>query len=171
MIVQIQCTAKLLKKLTHNEYNPATSLNALGVWHANLLRFNRKECVLFTHDATLYSIFIPKTNKQFYKNLGPIFLENLIRNLESENLQKYVGFFLREYSPIQFVKSSNRSVLGTMNNMAITIDYFVYQDGELEHTDIIELNRHINRTLFTAIKYQYPIECFQDFLLKHFESH
>ena len=29
-------------------------------WHANLLRFDRRKCVLFTHDASLYSVFMPR---------------------------------------------------------------------------------------------------------------
>ena len=29
-------------------------------WHANLLRIDRRKCVLFTQDATLYSVFVPR---------------------------------------------------------------------------------------------------------------
>jgi hypothetical protein len=171
MTVYIQCTAKLLKKLTNNESAPATSSNILGAWHANLLRINRKECVVFTHDTTLYSICVPKTTKHFFNNLDKIFLENLIRNLEYENLQKYIGLIPLEDSQVRFVKSTNRSVLGVINNMTRFIEACVYESGGLENTNILELNKYINRVPFTPIKYNYPIECLQGLLLKHFEAH
>lgn len=69
-----------------------------------------------------------------------------------------------------FVKSTNRSVLGTMNNMAGFIENIVYESGGLENTDMLELNSYINRIPFTPIKYQYPIECLQQFLSKHFDT-
>lgn len=75
MTVYIQCTAKLLKKLDHNEYDTVTSPTILSAWHANLLRINRKEWVLFTYDTTLYSMCVPKTPKQFFNNLGKVFLD------------------------------------------------------------------------------------------------
>ena len=168
MIVYIQCTAKLLKKLDHKEYATAATSNVLSAWHANLLRINRKECVLFTCDTTLYSICVLKTNKQFFNNLERIFLDSLVRNLENEKLQRYIDLVSHEYSQVVFVKSTNRNVLGIMNNMTRFIEYFVHESGGLENTNAFELNSYINRIPFSPIKYQHPIECLQELLSKHF---
>ena len=61
----IHCTAKLLKELGNpplqspDEPNP----QGLGNWYANLLRIDRKKCILFTNEKTLYSFLIPRVKK------------------------------------------------------------------------------------------------------------
>lgn len=56
MPVLIHCTQKLLAEIPNNLIDLAASGDG---WHANLLRIERRKCVLFTHDATLYSVFVP----------------------------------------------------------------------------------------------------------------
>ena len=56
----IRCTVKLLKELTQEPVANVTPIrDVIGGWHANLLRIERKKCVLVTNDRALYTIFIP----------------------------------------------------------------------------------------------------------------
>jgi len=54
----IRCTQKLLKELPMEASEDAAALPS-ACWHANLLRIDRRKCLLFTHDTTLFSLFVP----------------------------------------------------------------------------------------------------------------
>ena len=63
----LHCTQKLLKELGKPPLqNPDTSpenSEGLGNWYANLLRIDRRKCLLFTNEKTLYTFLIPKVLK------------------------------------------------------------------------------------------------------------
>jgi hypothetical protein len=62
----IHCTQKLLAEIPDRLIDPSASGES---WHANLLRIDRRKCVLFTHDATLYSVFVPGLKKAEFERL------------------------------------------------------------------------------------------------------
>jgi len=70
---------------------------------------------------------------------------------------------LDEIREIAITRSGNRSILGTMNEVARYIEYAVYEDG-LMNTDISELNLRINRIPCGAMNYQYSNEALRDAL-------
>jgi uncharacterized protein DUF6933 len=70
----IHCTQKLLKELDVPLVEPeniSAPAEGLGNWYANLLRIDRKKCLLFTNEKTL--LYLPyrnrksKTKKQLIK--------------------------------------------------------------------------------------------------------
>jgi hypothetical protein len=65
---------------------------------------------------------------------------------------------MQEYHEMGFAKTSNRQVLGLMNEFAFEYDYFIRREGGLEKARIIEINKEINRTPMGAMKYRHPIE-------------
>jgi len=68
----IHCTAKLIKELVNPSLQtPATEPNteSLGNWYANLLMIDRRKCILFTNEKTLYSFMIPKVKKENLTNI------------------------------------------------------------------------------------------------------
>jgi hypothetical protein len=139
----------------------------LGNWHANLLCIERRNCVLFTNDQTLYSIFLPKLVKKDFQNLAAIFIKNLALNLENEACDQHVEGIITEYKGnIAFTKASNRSVLGSMNDIAQKLKWFVSREGGLDGCDFLKLNHKINHMPFAKIKYHYPIECLNETLQK-----
>lgn len=84
----LHCTQKLLKELG----NPAivdTPANpkGLGNWCANLIRIDRKKCLLFTNEKTLYSFLVPNVLKKNIKNIEEEFLINLSMDLQAEGFQ------------------------------------------------------------------------------------
>jgi len=53
----LHCTQKLLKELNVELTAPVearTNPDELGNWYANLLRFDRRKCILFTSEKTLF---------------------------------------------------------------------------------------------------------------------
>ena len=150
----IRCTQKLFKELKTKPTERELEGGYLGGWHANLIVVERKKCVLFTNDATLYSFFIPGLKKSDFETLDEIFRQNLIRCLESEELsQGHIEKIIDEYQRIEFAKTNNRSVLGSMNDLTAHLKYWIDDSGGLKMVNIRDLNKRLNRILMGAHKY------------------
>lgn len=78
MPLLIHCTQKLLAEIPGRFIDSSASGAS---WHANLLRFDRRKCVLFTHDETLYSVFVPGLRKPEFEQLDEVFGQRLFKAL------------------------------------------------------------------------------------------
>ncbi len=158
----IHCTQKLLKVLGKQGTTipqSETQHSLLGPWHANLIRIERRKCVLFTNDLTLYSFLVPGVKKAALSNFRELFLLHLKMNLLKEGFGvDDINNALKEYEEIAVAPTTNRSVLGSMNDLVNQSDFLVYRAGGLDKADIIVVNMLINRIPMGALKYQYPIE-------------
>lgn len=117
----IHCTQKLLKEMGPPtiETSSSESPEGLGNWYANLLRIDKRKCLLFTNEKTLYTFLIPKVLKANLKNIEQEFLINLSYNLQCEGFRiDVINRVMQEYQEIGFAKTSNRQVLGSMNEFA-----------------------------------------------------
>jgi hypothetical protein len=164
----IHCTRKLLKELDVSLVEPdkiPQPTEGLGNWYANLLRIDRRKCLLFTNEKTLYTFLIPKVLKANLKNIEQEFLINLSYNLQSEGFGlEVINRAMQEYQEIAFAKTSNRQVLGSMNELTFQYEILIEEREGLENVRILELNKHINRTIMGALKYKYPIEVLKKLL-------
>ncbi len=148
----IQCTKKLLGEL------PATleidhKPTLLGNWHANMIRIERRKCVLFTNDETLFSLFVPMLKKPQFQNLTAVFMENLVSTLKYEGLDQYVAQIVAEYEDnLTFTKSSSRSILGYMNDFVNSMYFAIDRQGGIEKVDILKTNRWINSSMVLVKK-------------------
>jgi len=55
-------------------------------------------------------------------------------------------------------KTSSRSVLGSMNDLAFQAKYMIHAMGGLANADFSEIGRELNRIPMSAIKYNIAIE-------------
>ncbi|MFZ3138779.1 MAG: hypothetical protein WA126_15465 [Thermodesulfovibrionales bacterium] len=165
----IHCTKKLLKELDVPLIEPdkiPQPTEGLGNWYANLLRIDRRKCLLFTNEESLYTFLIPKVLKANLKSIEQEFLVNLSYNLQNEGFElDVINRVMQEYQEIGFAKTSNRQVLGSMNDLTFQYQVLIEQKEGLENIRILELNKHINRTIMGALKYKYPIEGLKRVLL------
>ena len=130
----------------------------LACWHANLLRIDRRKCVLFTHDTTLYFFFVPGLKKPDFENFREVFRQNLFKSLIAENLpQKNIELFLDDIQEIDISKTNNRSVLGSMNDLTFQLKYQIADAGGIEIADISKLVSDLNRIPMSAIEEIYSI--------------
>jgi hypothetical protein len=157
----IHCTKKLLKELdvplVEPENIPAPT-EGLGNWYANLIGIDRRRCLLFTNEKTLYTFLIPKVLKDNLKNIEDEFLTHLTYNLQNEGFGLEVISIQQEYKEIGFAKTSNKRVLGSLDEFAFEYEFMIRREGGIEKVKILEINRQINRTIKVAIRYQRPIE-------------
>ena len=164
-MAQIQCTKKILKELKVKPEEIDQQLPPLADWYANLLHIDRRKCVLVTHQSTLYSVFIPGLKKPDFLHFTEVVGQNLFKNLLQEEIpQEQLELVFNELQTISYTKTSNRSVLGSMNDLAFQINYRVSADGGLNNIDIYEVNHYLNRTPMSAIEDTYPIDAFKKLL-------
>ncbi len=165
----IRCTQKLIKELRVEPSEKEAQPGYIGGWHANLLRIDRKKCVLFTNDLTLYSFFVPGLKRPDFERFHEVFRQNLLKYLINDGFsQTHIEKVLSEYQTIEIAKTNNRSVLGSMNDLAFQIKYRVEAFGGLENIDLIIFNSELNRIPMGAIKYMCSIKLLRSILKQMF---
>ncbi len=162
----LRCTQKLLKEIGVKNPPDNEALGketGLGDWYVNLLRINRRKCLLFTNEKTLYSFLVPKVLKKHILNIRNEFLVNLVYNLRYEGITNdAISFVEKEYSNIGIAKTKSKSVLGSMNDIAYQA-LSILSDPRLEQEqEIGDVNHKLNRIPFSAIGYKYSIELLKE---------
>ncbi|MFC2017911.1 DUF6933 domain-containing protein [Chloroflexota bacterium] len=151
----IRCTRKLLSELQMKSGDYSGQSAGIGGWHANLLRIDRRKCVLFTNDQTLYTFLVTGMKKPEFENILEVFRLNLFKNLAKEKLpQSQVELVFSEHRELLITRTSSRSVLGSMNDLANQARYLIYDMGGLSNIDHDILNYELNRTPMGAIGYR-----------------
>ncbi len=116
----LHCTERLLKFLgepTMVEAPPATT--QLGNWYANLLPLRRGPAVLCVSERTLLPVLLPTgANIDLPRHLAAELGTMLIDLGVPSDLIERERFAMRQWS---YAKTSNRSVLGAMNELALTV--------------------------------------------------
>jgi hypothetical protein len=167
----IHCIRKLLKELDVPLVEPdkiALPTEGIGNWYANLLRIDRRKCLLFTNEKTLYTFLIPKILKANLKNIEQEFLINLSYNLQNEGFGlDVINRVMQEYREIGFAKTVSKSVLGSMNEFMFQYEVLIQMEGGIDNIRILQVNQKINKTIMGALKYKYPIEALKNLLKSH----
>ncbi|MEE9270158.1 MAG: hypothetical protein V3V49_07845 [Candidatus Krumholzibacteria bacterium] len=156
-----RCTKKLLHELRvePDERFESDEGGFLGSWFAHLLRIERRKCVLFTNSGTLYSFLVVGLRRPEFQNFRDTFVRHLLTNLSREGLDVIVARRLAADSePVAYAKTNNRSVLGSMNELAFLATAYIEDGGGLESCDLLSMNYRLNRTPMSALQYRYPIE-------------
>jgi len=163
-MLTLQCTQKLLREVTA-EISPLKDTDPIALWHGNLLSVDRRKCLIFTNDKSRYTFLIPGLRKTDFKHLGELFLDNLFRCMLADGIpQRGVEKVLNTCGSYCFTKSSSRSVLGTMNDVANIVRWTVVDHGGLINTDLSKLIMNINRMPMKPLDYDYSVEAFAKML-------
>ena len=163
----IRCTQRLLRELGISPPDAEASVSdreGLGNWYANIIRLDRRKCLIFTNERTLYTFLIPGVLKRDLENIKNEFVSNLIFNLQNEGFDlEVIDRIRQEYKEIGFAKTASKIILGSMNDFALQYEVLLPEAG-IAHVKILHLNRKINMTPMSAINYAYPIERLKDVL-------
>ena len=158
-------TTQKLAKATRMRLDPAPiglNLSWIDCWYANLFALhNDGDAILMTNTDTLYSFIIPVSSKSLALfGILDAFRIKLASALEaneaSESVIAYVNDRLQRYT---VCKTANRSVLGTMNEMIFSAQYFVTQRPEYTIEDI---EASLNEMPLGPLKYQFSTERFRE---------
>ena len=158
----IRCTKKLQKEMGLKnadliQQEPTPSL--LGSWHANLLHIDRRKCILFANDKTLFNLIIPDVNREQIRQLDSLFRNFLQCLLAEEDIdEKIRDKILQEYAEIGYANTNNKSVMGSMNDLAFNYKYQIQAKGGVHHCMLPQIIHQMNRMPMGALDYDYPID-------------
>lgn len=157
----IRCTKKLLNEMglkSSDLHEAEGSTSGLESWHANLLYIDRRKCVLFVNDKTLFNFLVPDVSRAEIRKLDELFRSAFASVMEREKLTGDVkGTIASEYKDVRFAKTDNRSVLGSMNDLAFHYEIHIGDEGGLHRCDLPRIIRRLNRMPMSAIGFEFPI--------------
>ena len=158
----IKCTAKLRKEMGLKDsalFAGEAPSSGLGSWHANLLTIQRHKFVLFANDKTLFNFITPDVRRSEIRELHKLFLTYLHPVLAQEDFTRQQrDSIASEYDKIAYARSNNRSVLGSMNDLAFNYEYRIMMLGSLHSPEMPKIISELNRMPMGALQYAYPIE-------------
>ena len=100
-----------------------TSVSPIDHWHANFILLQRRQCVLFVHNATRFPVLIPALKKADFSYLELHFADGFMNTLlkcgAGEQVLNRAEMAL---APFCCDSICSRSVQGTMNQMTQMLD-------------------------------------------------
>lgn len=145
-MIQLHCTQKLIAKLPlteegrlhskrpspqpANDTNYEGTLNPLSGWHANLIVLQRRNCVLFVHDATRFPVLIKGLLKADFAELDWFFIDgfmNTLLKVGANDAQMQAAH--NALAPLVCDSTCDRSVQGTLNRMKGDIEHLLWYDN------------------------------------------
>jgi len=131
----------------------------LGPWHANLIHIDRRKCVLFANDKTLFNFIAPDVSRQAIRGLDKLFMSYLGCVLADEGfIEADRARILSEYEEIGFASTSSKSVLGSMNELAFHYKYNILEAGGVHSPAVHGIIRQLNHMPMHAIQEVFPIK-------------
>ena len=129
---------------------PKPTENSLfGDWNCHLFTVDRKKCLIFMNNRTCYSVVMTSVQKRNTKDLGQVFKERLIKQLDHDiNLNEGQEIKLRkDFGDIILTKSNNdKKILGTINHQVENLKYNDFGGG-IESWDDLIVSGKINNYL------------------------
>lgn len=135
-MIRLHCTKKLLAKLPLLDDGrlpgrlsaEVAGESLLSGWNANLILLQRRQCVLFVHDATRFPVFVPALKKADFAELDYFFQDAFMNTLLKVGAEeRHMSAAERLLAPLVCDSLTDRSVLGTLNQMGqdlgIKLDY------------------------------------------------
>jgi hypothetical protein len=113
--VILHCSHKLAAKLPDVSSTPLDEVSPLGSWHGHLFSLDRRQCVVFMHDATRYALFLPGLRRAQFAELGDWFRMLYLATLAgfgcSDTQIKKVELVLGR---VRYDTATDRSVQGSL---------------------------------------------------------
>lgn len=136
--VRSHVTKKLADKLSRAgcsiEDSPAEHASVLDSRHANITTIQRRQCLVFTHDKTRFTIALLGVTQKELKQLSYWFEDLLVNTLLKAGLDpELIEAATQKMGPLQFDTTCDRSVQGTLRLMIHRLE--AYSDG----IDVMEL--------------------------------
>jgi hypothetical protein len=160
----IRCTGKLQDQMGIKL--PTSSEVTAFDWHANLLWLSGKKHVLFCSDVARLSCLTPAVSKSEIADLGGLLKSTLHgvmggEGFSNEEIQRASA----AQDPLVFAKTSNKSVLGTLNDNTMIIRLMLEHNSDEPEFSLSQMPHQLNNMPMKPIGWQYAIEVFKQQVL------
>ncbi len=142
----IHCSQKLAAKLANVSAAPLEESSPLGSWHGHLFNLDRRQCVMFCHDATRFVLFLPGLRKQQFAELGSKWFRLLYTatlamagcpDVQIKKAELALG-------PVCFDTATDRSVQGSLRVARQDLAAWVYQVPNVLDLDPLTVSYRLN---------------------------
>ncbi|PWB52428.1 MAG: hypothetical protein C3F18_08245 [Nitrosomonadales bacterium] len=142
----LHCSQKLAAKLPGVSSAPLEETSPLGSWHGHLFTLDRRQCVMFVHDATRYALFLPGLRKEGFVALGerwfrPLYLATLAVFGCPDTQIKKVELAL---GPLRFDTATDRSVQGSLRVAKLDLEAWLYGVPNVMDLDPLAVSCRLN---------------------------
>jgi hypothetical protein len=160
----IRCTEKLAKEmgLKRRDLSDPAQAGFLGSRFGHVFRIERRKCLIFTNDETLYSFVVAGVRRSQLADLGRVFANHLLESLRVEGLETLLRERIGDGSKhVVLARTNNRSVVGSMNDLRFMAEVDVETSGGLGEFDVGRVSYRLNRTPMSALNYELPLRAFR----------
>jgi hypothetical protein len=149
----IRCTSKLLSELDDAPVDTDDSTpSAIGDWCAQIFTVNRRKCVIFLHEPTLFVCLAIGVVKADYRKIGQFFRKVLAQTLQFEQFsEEEAALVLGLHADLGVGKGHDRSVLGSLNNRVSDAKFMIQRS--LDTCDVGGITHLLNTTPMKPIGY------------------
>lgn len=158
----IRCTKKLQKEMGLKQSSlveTSSDTSFLGSWHANLIHIDRRKCILFVNDKTLFNFIAPDATRAQIRELDVLFRSYLSCVLSEEGIKlPQKAKFMAEAEEVAYSNTNNKSVLGSMNDLAFHYKLHINATGGVHSSSVPSIISQLNHMPMKAIKYAYPVD-------------
>lgn len=142
----LHCTRKLAARLPDVSTARLEETSLLGSWHANLYSIDRRQCLLFCHDATRYCLVLPGMRPPQFKELGRCHRELFLASLTTAGAEKAVLKRIElAFGAARFDTGTDRSVLSSMTVARWDLEGLLMRVGNILDLDPVVASRHLNK--------------------------
>ena len=168
-MLYIHATAKLAKAI-HAKLEPCPNDDAIWIehWYANVIAITEyHDAILMTNAETLYSFVFPLPNDSvpFFATVEQL-RKKLRHAIASQGVpSKQADKIISGLDQYVICKTASRSVLGSMNDLAIGMQFYADRTlGDGNQFNLEELEASLNETPMKTLGYHFPVERFKEHL-------
>lgn len=125
----LHCTKKLLERIKPQVDVPKIATTQLGNWYATAL-FWKPQMALMVNERTLLPVLLPLAPAASLAQRFPIPLMGMLRALDMP--AEFIESEINGMSEVVYAKTSNRSVLGVMNEFVFLAENHRARDGLMD---------------------------------------
>ncbi len=134
--MRIHVTKKMAERLKKSGFEMSNSADknsgSLGEWHANITTVQRRQCILFIHDQTRFSLALIGVTQKDLKELTSRFIDMLANTMLKLNFPvDLVERTLSLTGELSFDTQCCRSVQGTLRIAAADLESFTWDGSSI----------------------------------------
>jgi hypothetical protein len=151
----IRCTAKLLKELGEKSFEePDASLSSpTGDWYAHIFFIERRKCIIFLHEPTLFVCLAIDVVKAQYRDITSFFVDLSARTLRREGFVGDMAAILGLRTDLPIGRATNRSTVSSLNNRVTRTKQIIRHHGGIHNCDVAMVTHLLNWMPMAPIGY------------------
>jgi hypothetical protein len=157
----IRCTSRLLAEIDDSPMvdSAAIASSPIRDWYGNIFAVERRKCILFINEPTLFVCLAIGVTKSDYRQIVPCFLNLLERTLRQEGFNEdEIAWVLGLHKNMAVDRTQDRSTIASLSNRVSNAKCIIQWDGGLGNCDVAALTHLLNNTPMKPIRYSNGLE-------------